>query len=48
MTGNQHLFASLFMIQGGTVTFGDNEVGKIVDICNIGKSPSTVLEVFTC
>jgi len=44
MTGNQRLFASLSRTCGGTVSFGDDGVNKIVGINNIGKSPSTVLE----
>ena len=44
MTDNKYLFASLSRTQGGTVTFGDDGVNKIVCIDNIGKSPSTVSE----
>ena len=44
ITGNQYLFASLLRTQGQTITFGDDEVCKIIGIDNIGKSLSTVLE----
>jgi len=44
MMSNQHLFASLSRTQGGTVTFGDDGVSKIISIGNISKSLSTVLE----
>ena len=44
MTNDQYLFASLSRTQGGTITFGDYRVGKIVSINNIGKPPSTILD----
>ena len=44
MTNDQYLFASLSRTEGGTVTFGDYRVRKIVNIDNIGKPPSTILD----
>ena len=44
MTGNKELFATLSSFEGGNVSFGGGEKGKIVGIGNIGKKPSPIIE----
>jgi transposase InsO family protein len=44
MTGDRSLFSSLVAKDGGYVTFGDNNKGKIIGIGKIGKSPSPCID----
>ena len=44
MTGNENLFAFLSRRKGGTVTFGDNNKGRIIGHGSIGKSSSFIIE----
>ena len=44
MTGDPNLFATLSSCKGGTVTFGDDEKGEIIDIGTIGKKLFQILE----
>ena len=44
MTGDKNKFTSLTLKDGGNVKFGDNSKGKIIDIGNIGKTHSLVIE----
>ena len=44
MTGNKELFATLSRIEGGSVSFGGGEKGKIIGIGSIGKKPSPTIE----
>ncbi|XP_074315402.1 uncharacterized protein LOC141651597 [Silene latifolia] len=47
MTGDKNLFLSLKPFNGGKVTFGDNNKGKVVGIGKIGISPShAISEVY--
>lgn len=44
MTGDRYRFLSLTAYPGGTVTFGDNQTGKIVAIGKVGDSNSQFIE----
>ena len=44
MTGDESQFITLEAKNGGMVTFGDNGKEKIIDIGNIGITPSTCIE----
>jgi len=43
MSGNASLFSKIKKNKYGSVTFGDNEVGKVVGIGKIGNNPSKSL-----
>ena len=44
MTGDKSMFACLLPKDGRFVTFTDNSNGKIIDISNVGKEPSPIIE----
>ncbi|WP_416514593.1 hypothetical protein [Klebsiella pneumoniae] len=44
MTGREDLFSSLRSKDGGYVTFGDNNKGKVIGIVNIGTPKSPLIE----
>ena len=44
MTRDKSMFTSLFLKDGGYVTFGDNSKGKIIRVSNVGKEPSPIIE----
>ena len=44
MTGNKAMFAAFPPKDGGCVTFGDNNKGKIIGVGSIGKNPSLIIE----
>ena len=44
MTGDKEKFSSLMNKQGGTVTFGGKDKGKIIGVGKIGKNPSNSIE----
>ncbi|GAV92366.1 hypothetical protein CFOL_v3_35745, partial [Cephalotus follicularis] len=44
MTGDKSLFIDLKEVDGGKVTFGDNNKAKIVGIGSIGNKLSTLIE----
>ncbi|KAJ0081508.1 hypothetical protein Patl1_11100 [Pistacia atlantica] len=47
MTGDYTKLSSLSMKNGGHVTFGDNAMGKIIDVEDIGKKSHTLIEMFS-
>ena len=44
MTGRPELFFTLQSKDGGTVTFGDNNKGKVIGIGNIGNPKFPLIE----
>ena len=44
MTGNKEHFATLSRFEGGNVSFGGGEKGKIIGCGNVGKKPSPIIE----
>ena len=44
MTSDESQFITLEVKNGGMVTFGDNDKGKIIGIGNIDITPSTCIE----
>ena len=44
MTGNKVMFATLQSKDGGYVTFGNNNNGKIIGVGSIGKDHSPIIE----
>jgi hypothetical protein len=44
MTGDKNKFTSLTLKDGGNVKFSDNSKRKIIDIGNIGKTHSLIIE----
>src|SRR4029078_4508615 len=46
MSGNASLFSEIEESNGGSVTFGDNDKGKIIGVGKIGVSPNAVSPVY--
>ena len=44
MTGDKSKFSSLVSKEGGNVTFGGKDKGKIIGIGKIGKDPTNYIE----